>query len=218
MKTLFSSTAILAAMTIGSSAQAQGLGGDWYVSVFGGYSNIGSIDTDFYGYDVEHEFDDSYVLGLAVGTTISPGLRAEVELSYSSYEGGDVNYTGPADFTFDTAGDADLTYLMANLWYDIPTTGFGGATPYVGGGIGAVRLDVDTTFGGADYGYGDTVTGTAFQLGAGAQFPVGAGMIDVGYRFKTARGLDIDDNDGSGVYEDGEFTSNNLQVGYVISF
>lgn len=215
MKSILSTTAVLAAMTVGSSAQAQGMSGDWYVSVFAGYSNIGSIDTD-YGSDVEHEFDDSYVLGLAVGTTVSPGLRAEAELSYSSYAGGDVLYDG--SFSDETDGDANLTFLLANIWYDIPTASMGGGTPYIGGGIGAVNLDVDTTFGGSDFGYGDTVTGLAYQLGAGIQFPVGAGMIDVSYRLKGASGLDIDDNDGSGVYEDGTFLSNNLQVGYNFSF
>ena len=216
MKSLISSTAILAAMTIGSSAQAQGMGGDWYVSLFGGYSNIGSIDTDYEGSEVEHEFDDSYVVGVAVGTTISPGLRGEVELSYSSYEGGDVLYDG--SFSYETDGDAKITFLLGNIWYDIPTAGLGGGTPYVGGGIGAVSLDVDTTFGGSDFGYGDKVTGLGYQLGAGIQFPAGGGMIDVSYRLKGAQGLDIDDNDGSGIYEDGTFLSNNLQVGYVVSF
>ncbi len=220
MKALFSSTAILAAMTFGSSAQAQGLGGDWYVSVFGGYSNIGSIDTDYDGYDAEHEFDDSYVLGVAVGTTVSPGLRAEIELSYSSYEGGDIDFiNGGAVYSYDSEGDADLTFLFGNIWYDIPTASLGGATPYVGGGIGAVRLSVDSLFEAPSFGYDDTVTGLAYQLGAGIQFPVGTGMLDVSYRLKAASGLDdIDPIDDPDVYEDGEFTSNNLQVGYVISF
>ena len=197
-------------------SQAQGFGDQWYVSVFAGYSNINSIDTDYTGDDVEHEFDDSFALGLAVGTTVAPNIRGEVELSYSSYEGGDVLYNG--SFSDETEGDATATFLLANIWYDLPGSSFSGGIPYVGGGIGAVSLDADTFFGGSSFGYGDTVTGLAYQVGAGVQFPMGAGMIDVAYRLKGANGLDIDDNDGSGVYENGTFLSNNLQVGYVFSF
>jgi opacity protein-like surface antigen len=220
MKNLMSTAAMLTAMTAGTASQAQGFGDQWYVSVFAGYANIGSIDTDFYVDDVEHEFDDSYTLGLTVGTTLGTNLRGEVELSYSRYEGGDVNYTGYfGDSTSSSDGDAATTFLLANIWYDLPNASVGGGTPYLGGGIGAVSLDVETTFDGNPFGYGDTVTGLGYQIGAGIQFPMGAGLIDVAYRLKGTNGLDIDDNDDAGdVYKDGTFLSNNLQVGYVMKF
>ncbi|WP_341365539.1 acyloxyacyl hydrolase [Yoonia sp. BS5-3] len=216
MKNLFTTAAALATMSIGSATHAQG-SGDWYVSVFAGYSSIGSVDTDFNGFEVEHEFDDNGIFGVSVGRALQPGLRAEVELSYAQYDGGDVSYDGSLSFD-ETNGELSTTFLMGNIWYDVPTASFGGGVPYIGAGLGAVQLDADTTFGGFPFGYGDTVTGLAYQIGAGVQFPVGAGMIDVAYRLKAASGLDIDDNDGSGVYEDGTFLSNNLQIGYVTQF
>jgi hypothetical protein len=220
MKTTLSTTAILAAMSVASPAAAQGTG-DWYVSVFGGYSTIGSIDADYPESKVEHEFDDSYLLGLAVGRKIGRNLRAEAELSYATYEGGDLIYSGNVEATYLTQGDASTTYLMGNLWYDLSSIGNGSYIPYVGGGLGVVSLDVNTFSGDEETtaGYRDTVTGLAAQIGFGVQIPVGAGAIDVGYRLKGAAELDIDNNNEEFEdFTDGTFTASNLQVGYTFSF
>lgn len=216
MKPILSATALCAALSVATTTQAQGVG-DWYVSVFAGYTNIESIDTEQSIFEIEHEFDDSGIFGVTVGRSVQPGLRAELELSYASYEGGEVIYDGEVAYSF-TQGEASTTYLMGNVWYDVTTARLGGAVPYLGGGIGVVNLDVDTTLETFDAGYGDTITAFAYQLGAGVMFPVGAGMIDVAYRLKGANDLDIDDNDGIGVYEGGALLSNSLQVGYVTRF
>jgi opacity protein-like surface antigen len=220
MQNLLTTTAVLGALVAGSSASAQDMTGDWYASVFGGYSNIGSIDTEFSGYDVAHQFDDSYLIGITVGRAIGPNLRTEVELSYATYEGGDVDYSGPVDFSYTSDGDAALAYLLGNVWYDLENASFGnGAVPYVGGGIGVVSVNADTEWGGPVVGYGGTVSSLAYQIGAGVQFQVGTGMIDVAYRLKAARGFDINSNDGgTSLFQDTTFFSNNLQVGYVTKF
>lgn len=218
MRTLFFGTsAILAVMSAAQTARAQSMGEEWYVSVFAGFSNIGSIDTVYADDDVAHEFDDSYLLGLTVGTTVAPNLRGEIELSYASYESGKILYEGEVIYD-SSVGDASTTFMMANVWYDFPTASFGGAVPYVGGGIGAVRLEADTRFGDNEFGYNDTVTGAAAQVGVGIQFPMGIGMIDVAYRLKSARGLDIADPNSDEPFADGTFSSHNLQVGYVTTF
>lgn len=211
MKEIFGTTAILVAMTAATTAQAQGINGDWYASVFGGYSFPSSLDNDatdnYSGYDeviffVEQE--EGLVLGAAIGLEVSPGLRAEVEISYASYELGDygVEYSpgSPGEETYgDVPGDATATYLMANVWYDVSDMGGDSYTPYVGGGIGGVAYDIED---------GDDGTALAFQLGVGAQF----GAIDVGYRFKMTGELD---DIGDGLEP---VTSHNLQVGYVMKF
>ncbi|MFQ1702544.1 outer membrane protein [Loktanella agnita] len=213
----FGTSAILAVMSAAQSARAQGMGDQWYVSVFAGFSNIGSIDTVYDEDDVANEFDDSYLLGLTVGMTVAPNLRGEIELSYASYESGRITYNGE-EFYASSEGDASTTFLMANIWYDLPAASFGSAVPYIGGGIGAVRLEADTRFGGFEFGYNDTVTGAAAQVGAGIQFPMGTGKIDVAYHLKSARGLDIADPNSDEPYADGTFLSHNLQVGYVTTF
>lgn len=219
MNKILATSAMLAALTATSVAQAQSMPSGWYVSVFAGASEIGSVDTNYNGSTlVEQHFDTSYTLGLTVGTHLTPNTRAEIELSYSSYEGGDVHYNG--SFVFPSTGPVSTTYLLANAWYDFGAVslGSGSFTPYVGGGVGGVFLSADTYFNNSIYGYGDNVFGLAAQLGGGVQVSLGSGALDIGYRFKGASGLDIDDNDGSGVYENGRFTTHNVQVGYVISF
>lgn len=213
MKNLFSTTAILAAMTTASAANAQGMTGDWYVSLFGGLSAASDAEydaTDNYPAYSEvifkTELETGPVLGIAVGTEVSPNLRAEVELSYASYELGEysIDYTGPSSGTYsygDIDGDATATYVLANIWYDFSTVGAGSFTPYVGGGVGGVTVDVE----------GEDASSIAGQIGAGATLPVGGGIIDIGYRFKTTGTLEFD-------VDIDPITSSNLQVGYRISF
>lgn len=213
MKNLLSSSAILAALCAGTTAQAED---DWYASVFAGYSIIGTIDTDFYSDFVEHNFEDSYILGGTVGRSIGQNLRAEVELSYSSYTAGDVFYNG--SFSDLTTGDASVLFLLGNVWYDLPDMGGPNVVPYVGGGLGAAYIDADTRFGGNAFGYGGGNTGFAAQVGFGARFEFGTGSVDVGYRLKGSQGADIADADGDGTYENARFMSHTLQVGYVFDF
>ncbi|MHA3913742.1 acyloxyacyl hydrolase [Halovulum sp. GXIMD14793] len=139
-----------------------------------------------------------------------------MELSYASYQGDDVLYNG--SFSDNTDGTASTTYLLANVWYDFKAVGGTGIRPYVGGGVGGVMLQTDTTFGGNTFGYGDTDFGFAYQAGLGVLYPLGRGSLNIGYRLKGASGMDIDDNDGGGVYERANYLSHTLQVGYMINF
>lgn len=80
-------------------------------------------------------------------------------------------------------------------------------------------MTADTSFYGNPYGYGPGETKMAFQLGAGFSYPVSTKMaLDVGYRYRTVRGIDFDDNDGSGLYADGDMNTHSLQLGLRIGF
>ena len=222
MKNLFTTSAILAAVSAGNAVNAQGMG-DFYVSVFGGLS-IGELTADYsYGggsLELSLESDTGYILGVAVGTTVAPNIRAEAEVSYASYTIGTISYD--VDFgggSYSGSYDADddtvvtTTYLLANVWYDIPGAAGSGITPYVGGGLGVVfataEVDEEEII--------DPTNGIAYQAGVGVQVPVGTGMIDAGYRFKGFTGADIE-SDGSSLSGDGSGYSNNFQVGYVLKF
>lgn len=217
MRTFLSTTALLAAMTAANAASAQGITGDWYASVFGGFSVPSDLESSYsysgYTVELEQELDNGYMLGVTLGTSVAPNLRAEAELSYSKYEGGDLSGSyGGYSYTYSGEGiDAEATYLMANLWLDLPNIGEGSsAVPYVGGGIGGARLELEND--------GDSVDDTvfAYQLGAGIRIPAGPGMIDIGYRFK---GTDEPEFSDSGItIELDEVYTNTLQVGYVLKF
>ena len=190
--------------------------GDWYVSLFAGAVWTNGVDTDFYGDDYSVNFDPGYTLGVAVGTHVFDNLRGEVELSYGRVEATEYSDNGGA--TFDPAeGSLSTLYLLGNLWYELDTGST--VTPYIGGGIGAGYATADTSFNGNSYGYGPGGVGLAYQLGAGVQFGLTDSIaVDVGYRYKSILGVDFDDNDGSGVYTDGDVNSHVLQAGLKLSF
>ena len=220
MKSFLSTTAVLAAITAGGAASAQGMSGDWYGSVFGGYSVSSDAEYSYsygpYTADISQAADPGYILGATLGMSVSPSVRVEAEFSYAQYEAGDVTFEisdGVDTYTFEYAGSGDLTatYLMGNLWYDLPSAGGGIDTvPYVGGGIGGAKLEI------SDDDFSDDDTVFAYQIGAGVRFPMGAGMIDVGYRFKGTGKPEFEVEGETIEFE--ELYSNNLQVGYVVKF
>lgn len=229
IKNILSTTAILAAMTTGNTASAQGMAGDWYGSLFGGYSMSTDAETSYVveGYDPEYTFtlnqemDGGYILGATLGRSVMPNVRVEAEISYAKYEAGDFNYsysyntdsggTWTYEETFAGSGELTATYMMGNVWYDMPMGSGSGAVPYVGGGIGGVKFEISTD----DFSADDTVF--AYQIGAGVQFPMDAGMVDIGYRFKGT-GKPKFEVFGEETLEFDELYSNNLQVGYVMKF
>ena len=229
MKNIFTTTAILVAVTAGNTVNAQGMSGDFYASVFGGYSTS-EISTDYssgpYSGDIAYESDSGYVLGVTVGTTVAPNIRAEAEVSYAGYSigSGSINYTGPGgsgSYSFDIEDDftVNTTYLLANVWYDV--AGAGGASgvmPYVGGGLGlGIVSAAAESPGGDDVDLIDAESALAYQFGAGVRVPLGAGMVDVGYRYKAFTGAAFDD----GVFlsdEEADGASSSFQAGYVFKF
>ena len=218
MKNLTSTAAMLVAITAGSATHAQGLGGDWYASVFAGF---GAATQDYDNYDgfpdfeAEYESDSGTLFGATVGRKMSGGLRVEAELSYALYEMGDADSNYGGYVLREDNVEAAATYLLGNVWYDIPDIGGGaGIAPYVGGGLGVAVLSNSDDGAGFDF---DDSTGLAYQIGAGVQYPVGAGAIDVGYRFKGAM-VDPKGGDFIGLFEDLTLSTNNLQIAYAFSF
>lgn len=230
IKNILSTTAILAAMTSGNTASAQGMAGDWYGSLFGGYSMSTDAETSYvverydpeYTYTLNQEMDGGYILGATLGRSVMPNVRVEAEISYAKYEAGDFNYSSSYNIdsgatwtyaeTFAGSGGLTATYLMGNVWLDLPDMGgTSGVVPYVGGGVGGGKLEISTD----DFSGDDTVF--AYQIGAGVQFPMDAGMVDIGYRFKGT-GKPKFEVFGEETLEFDELYSNNLQVGYVMKF
>lgn len=96
----------------------------------------------------------------SLGYALGNGFRVEGELSH---RGADIDKVGGAA----GSGELDATALMANLLYDIPTgTAF---KPYLGFGLGAVRLNADNvrTVAGSTLDDDDTVLGMQGIAGLG---------------------------------------------------
>lgn len=192
----------------------------YYISVFAGGNVLSDVETDYnsygdiYGYSVE--LDTGYVAGIAFGRKINERIRVEAELSHASADAKEYLFSD-TDLSRPAEGDLTATYLLANVWYDIPTAGPVGF--YVGGGLGAAKVEGDTTFNGSDFGYGPGETKLAGQVGAGVVYDLSQSLaLDVGYRFKYVGDVDFDDNDGDGVYEAGDVQSHSLQAGISYRF
>jgi opacity protein-like surface antigen len=172
----------------------------WYAGVFGGASWPQNMDfEDLF----ELDLDRGFTVGGVFGTHLfNDYLRAEVEGSYSRYDIDEcIEDTSKCAVT---DGDVSAFYLLGNLWFDF---NLGGFSPYLGGGIGAARVDVDTsTF------PDDNDWGFAFQAGAGIRFGLtDALQVDVGYRFKDVPDLSIDSLET-------DFQSHNAQIGLTLGF
>jgi opacity protein-like surface antigen len=200
--------------------------GDWYVSVFAGSSQVSDVDTSPpSGENYTVEFGSGYVAGLTVGKRVSDQIRVEGELSFSRSNAKTVGYSHP-DYAevggpYDVGGDIASTYVLANVWYDIPTSGL--LNYYVGGGIGVARVNADTSFDGAERGYGPGETKLAGQIGVGAVYDVSETLaLDIGYRYKYVGGIDFDNNVPNDpydiVYRDGDVGTHSIQFGLAYSF
>lgn len=218
----------------------------WYVSVFGGWSlakdehllveyDAGAL-TDFFEADID--LDNGFMVGAALGVQINEWLRGEVEVSGHWHDANGSAYAYfdvpapyiPSHDTFDLDGEEDALFVLANLWIDLPIGEV--IRPYIGGGIGFGRVDVDVdamiTGGSTSYTLIDDADwGFAYQLGAGVAFDITPNMaIDVGYRYKRINNaeleLDADITDfllfGEGEEIEKDYKSHNVLVGLRFHF
>jgi len=107
----------------------------------------------------------------AVGATLMPGLRAEIQGSYHTNSGArfDVQSEGSATLTADSA----TFMVLANLWKDFAVTQ--GMTVSLGAGLG-LGSSQQTAESGA-YTTDINTTGLAYMVGAGVGFDIGSGMV-----------------------------------------
>lgn len=164
------------------------------------YNMIGSVGSGFLG-------------GAAIGTTIGPNTRAELETSFGNF-GTTTNWTqtgtydpeatffDPENPGFTNTGSSkdSLTamFVFGNIWYDIPLGNQ--LSAYVGGGAGFAHASGQFSAAIAPPGeyptsnLSLTVNGfaPAVQVGAGLTFAVAPKVtLDLGYRFKEAFGLPV---------------------------
>ena len=134
-------------------------------------------------------FDNGYIGGLNFGYAFDSGWRPEIAFDYrhNGLSGASIGGTGANAAGFESADS-----VMANLWYDLRTSGgvFKRAHPYIGFGVGGARAEFRHITGagfGPDSAY-DTVI--AYQGGAGVNVDVSHHLsLSADYRFfQTATG------------------------------
>jgi opacity protein-like surface antigen len=212
------------------------MGWSWYISVFGGWSLPRDERFSFEDgatFEADIDPDNGFLVGAALGAHINNWLRGEVEVSghWHDLEGSaSTDFGGAFNNYLDIDGDENAQFILGNLWVDLPIDEV--IRPYVGGGIGFGRLDMDMnatwTVSGAEYSViDDSDWGFAYQVGAGVAFDITPNIaIDVGYRYKVINNLNFNLDDeiiASLGYGDGEelekdYKSHNVLVGLRFSF
>ncbi|QGZ96916.1 OmpA family protein [Terricaulis silvestris] len=129
LKSTLAISALLAGITGGAGVAAAE---DWYVR-----GDVGvTVDGEFGDPSFDDaDFDDAAMYSIGAGYGFANGFRAEGELSYRDNELDDNAIPFPA------SGDAQVTALMGNLYYDFNRAGRW--QPYVGVGVGAAKFEFD---------------------------------------------------------------------------
>lgn len=157
-----------------------------YATVFGGLSlpSATATITDAsipLSISVDLGFDTGYIVGGAIGTTVLPHLRGEVEFSVVKS-----TITEFFDIPIPEGLDSTGYNLLGNVWYDVDTNTM--FMPYIGGGIGW-GYDVVTTEGTDDE---INTSGFLYQLGAGVRIPAAENVaFDLGYRYRVQPDADV---------------------------
>jgi len=231
LKTALFASAASVALTVSSVASADG----YYVGVFGGWSTFDDdISTSFsYSYfgttttttthnnflsvtasaNATDDFEDGWVVGAALGTSLGEGLRGELELAFRTFDvdaGFNINAnaygavgtstTGGTYVSTTTSlstriaassdGDMDVWSVMANIWYDF-NMGDSAYTPFVGVGVGMANLSLD---------YSATVAGTFTNTASSTTFAfsTGTSFSDDAWAFAYQFGAGLAYNMGNG--------------------
>ncbi len=162
------SLVLLAAMAVTFTASAGNTGP--YVGLFGGANWVQDQQVSNTSGTVQNKFgfDTGYMFGASFGWVIPEvqWIRPEIEIGYRHNNYDAVTGTNNSE---NVTGNEDAWTSMLNIWHDVRTqTGFFSVVhPYIGGGIGAITIEMhNPTIDGVQSrsGYG---TGFAWQGGAG---------------------------------------------------
>jgi opacity protein-like surface antigen len=200
-----------------ASAQAFSLG-EVYVKGFGGATWPSNFDSTLKegGEQIalpSFDHDTGYTLGAAVGAAFTPNISMEIEYAYRSADVTITDRDGD-DESGRANGDTSANAFMVNALYVFDGLGATGAIqPYLGGGIGAAK--VETSASGQNF---DSDTLLAYQLigGVGYELNPNVSLYAEARWFQTESGK-FDGPGGDNF--DGEFETFDLLVGvrYVFS-
>ncbi len=165
-------------------------------------------DSTMPGITTEISYDTGFALGAAIGYGFG-NFRVEGEVSYAK---SDIDQTSVLGMSFDSTGDATATSLLLNAYYDFTNTS--AFTPYVSGGVGFSKIDVNdyNILGSGDPDFTDDDTVFAYQVGVGVGYAVNNQItIDLKYRYFATEDSELDTTKA-------EIASHNLLLGVRFNF
>jgi opacity protein-like surface antigen len=185
---------------------------NWYIGVHGEYSFVSDADLDVNGAGFgEIEFDDNFAAGAAVGfrpyysDSILDYTRWELEYTYRA---GDLDNFSGSGLNLPLDGSIDAHAFMANMYFDMKTDS--AFSPYVGGGIGLVSYQADST----DLGLDESSSAFAYQGMVGVSYAPQAlpdTEWNLGYRYFGSTDPEFTDSAGNNLEHD--YSSHNIEAG-----
>ena len=237
-----SAAAVAACVAFGGASAAQAQEGNWYIganmplmftddsdaSAAGSIMLPGVPQAINHSETVKSEHDTGFKIGGVLGYHLEGGLRLEGEVFMARAEVSKLTFTYtsitangqavPTDLDIPVSGKAEQFGAMLNLWYDFDTGD--DLIPYIGGGLGLIRIDqgdvkydanqlVETLAAQALQGRalpdgyvpvpGATDTAFAYQFGAGIGYALSdTATLQLGYRLQALDGLEFSGMNANG--------------------
>ena len=252
-----SAAALAACLAFGGATAAQAEEGAWYIGANmplmfiddSEATSAGSIMLPGLPVPINHsatvtsEHDTGYKFGGVLGYHLEGNLRLEGEVFLARAEVSKLTHTSiiangqsvpipPVDIP--VSGSAQQLGAMLNVWYDIETGG--NLTPYVGAGLGFIRIDqsdvtyntnslVETLAGQHLMGQSlppgfvpkpdATDSAFAYQFGAGIGYALTETItLNIGYRLQALSGLEFTGmNDNGSVRAETDLQVHFLEIG-----
>lgn len=141
------------------------------------------------------EFDSHPVGGLALGRSFGNGFSVEGEMSFGRRPLD--REILPGVFTMPMDGAIKSASLMLNGYYSFAQQG--AFIPYVGGGIGVTRFDLNGRPQGSAQWYSDNSTDFTYQIIAGVRHTISERTsLSLEYRFVSTEGINFNAVQGGG--------------------
>ena len=189
-KTIAAVSIITALTTSASFAEKSG----FYIQGSLGFNQLQDTDQSGAPGTVASDYDSGYNISVAIGKHISawPGVRAEIELSYSENDADTINFSGNGPGAEGNVnGDISSTSIRANVLYDFKT-GNSKITPYIGAGIGVSFIDSSISYGGVPVRIDDDNAVFSAQLIAGAAYKLSDTLeLVLDARYSRAFGVEL---------------------------
>jgi opacity protein-like surface antigen len=168
----------------------------FYLSLFGGYTNLTPITVSDPFNDFRFEMDDGFGAGVALGQFQGRNLRTEIEFSYR--ENDLASLTSPTNVAF-IAPALDEALLrsytgMANVMWEFIEFPSDVIKPYVGAGFGFVNVQAEASLGGANAlaGIDESDSSFGYQAIGGLNFRASESLdLFAEYRYLKADSLQL---------------------------
>ncbi len=224
MSALVAGSALVLSMSVLSMSQAQAQTPGWYIGLEGGWSHLDDISTSDGGTAFQLSPAEGFGVGGDLGYSFGR-MRLEGEVSWRRNDAGSFGNIIDSRSGFpsvvppggeNASGNINTLAFMGNVYYDfLPLNQF---HPYVGAGVGAARLSLDS-IGVAGFPLvDDSDVAFAYQGILGISYTINTNWsTSLDYRYFGTTGAHINDRFGGRGF-DADTGSHNIMLGIAFHF